>query len=83
MGVEEVTFHNKAKIRIQAQIYMGRQLVSTCVVDPGEVHTLLCGSAVHDIYCRHAATGWEVAHKRDNEAKSVTLNQQRERFILS
>lgn len=82
MNLQEITFHNKASIRVQAQIFIGRQLISTCVADPGETHTLRCGSAEHDIYCRHASTGWEVARKRNNEAASVTLSQQREHFIL-
>jgi len=83
MSVEEISFLNKTKIRIQAQIFSGRQLISTCVADPGEMYTLQCGSAGHDIYCRHASTGWEIAHKRNNKTISVTLSQQRERFILS
>ena len=32
----EIPFHNKTEIRVQAQIYAGRTLVSTCAA---ELHT--------------------------------------------
>jgi hypothetical protein len=83
MAEEEVTFHNKADIRVQAQIFTGRTLVSTCLVSPGEIHTLQSGSIRHDIYLKNAATGWEVARKRDNEAAIVVLSRRKGHYILS
>lgn len=83
MEEEQVTFHNEANIRIQAQIFSGRTLVSTCLAEPGDIHTLKSGSVRHDIYFKNAATGWEVASIRDNEAKTVTLRRLKGHFILS
>ncbi len=83
MDEVQVTFHNMTKIRIQAQIFTGRTLVSTCVADPGKTHTLLSGSNRYDIYLRNAATGWEIARKRDNEATTVTLKQHEGHYILT
>lgn len=83
MAEEQVTFHNKANIRVQAQVFTGRTLVSTCLADPGEIRTLRSGSVRHDIYLRDAATGWEVARKRDNESATVVLSLQKGHYILS
>jgi len=83
MVEEQITFHNRADIRVQAQIYTGRILVSTCLAKPGEIHTLQCGSVRHDIYLRDAATGWELTRKRDNEAATVILSQRQGHYILT
>lgn len=83
MSEPQVTFHNKANIRVQAQIFSEQTLVSTCLAEPGETHTLLSGSMRYDIYFRNAATGWEIARKRDNEATAVTLNQNKGHYILT
>jgi len=37
----EITFHNKTEIKVMAQIFVGRALISTCVVGPGEIQSLL------------------------------------------
>ena len=73
VGEEQVTFHNKPEIRVQAQMFTGRILVSTCLADPGESHTLQSSSVRYDIYLKNAATGWEITRKRDNAAATVTL----------
>ena len=83
MAEEQVTFHNEAHIRVQAQVFLGRSLISTCLASPGEIHTLQTGSAQHDIYLRDAATGLVIAHRRDNEATDVVLSRQHGRYILS
>jgi len=83
MAEDQVTLHNKADIRVQAQIFTGRTLVSTCLVSPGEIHTLQSGSIGHDIYLKNAATGWEIARKRDNEAATVVLSRRKGHYILS
>ena len=68
---------------MQAQIYAGSTLVSTCLANPGEIHTLRSGSIRYDIFLKNAATGWELARKQDHEAATVTLKQQKGRYILS
>ena len=83
MVEELVTFHNNANIRVQAQIYTGRTLVSTCLAQPGEIHTLQCGLARHDIYLRDAATGLELAHKRDSDAATVVLSRYQGHYVLT
>jgi hypothetical protein len=83
MAEDQITFHNSTDMRVQAQVFMGRTLVSTCLANPGEVHTLPIGSVRHDIYVKDAATGWEVARKLDNEAASVELRRREGHYILS
>jgi hypothetical protein len=80
---KQITFHNQSNMRVQAQVFTGRTLVSTCLADPGESQTLLIGSVRHDIYVKDAATGWEVARKLDNEAASVVLRRHEGHFLLS
>jgi hypothetical protein len=83
MAETEVTFHNEVEIKVQAQIFTGRTLISTCVADPGEIRTLLTELSPHDIYFKNGATGWEIARKLGNEAKTLTLSQHRERYIIT
>lgn len=83
MTVTEVTFCNKSEIKVQAQIFTGRALVSTCVANPGEICTLPIHSARYDIYLKNGATGWEIAHKLDSEAKSLTLIRHNGRYIMT
>ena len=79
----EITFHNKAEIKVQAQIFTGRTLVGTCVVGPGEVRTLPAPSVRYDIYLKNGTTGWGIARKLDNEAETLTLSQQKGRYIIT
>ena len=79
----EVTFHNKAEIRVQAQIFTGRTLISTIVVGPGEVRSLPADSLKFDIFFKNGATGWEIARKLDSEAKSFTLSGQKGRYVVT
>lgn len=83
MAEIEITFHNEAEIRVQAQIFAGRTLVSTCVVDPGEDRTLLAESAPYDIFFKNGVTGWEVARELDSEAKVVTLRKHLGRYVMT
>ena len=78
-----VIFHNKAKIRVQAQIFQGHTLVSTCLADPGQTHTLMSGSIRYDIYLKNAANGREIARKRGNEATTVTLKEHNGHYFLT
>lgn len=82
MVEKEITFHNKTEIRVQAQIFVGRTLISTCVVDPGETRILASKSLRYDIFFKNGATGWEVARKLDSGAKSFTLSQQQRRYTI-
>jgi hypothetical protein len=79
----QVTFHNKAKMRVQAQIFTGQTLISTCLAVPGETHTLLSGSNQYDIFLKNAANGREIARKLDIEATIVTLNEHKGRYFLT
>ena len=80
----EITFHNKTEIRVQAQIFTGRTLVSTCVAGPGEIRTLLqAESTPYDIFFKHGATGWEIARKLGCDAVDFTLSQVNGQYILT
>lgn len=67
---------------MMAQIFEGRTLFSTCIVDPGESSTLPSGSLRFDIFFKNGATGWEVARKMDSDANSFTLSKNHTRFIV-
>ena len=82
MAETEVAFCNEAEIRVQAQIFSGPTLVSTCVAGPGETRLLRAESAPYDIFCKNGATGWELARQLDSEAKTVTLRQQMGRYVI-
>lgn len=83
MAVTKLTFHNKISISVQAQIFLGRTLISTCVATPGEVCVLPAESARFDIFFKNSATGWEIARKLNNEARSLTLSQHKGRYVLT
>jgi len=80
---ERVTFHNKATIKVQAQIFTGRTLVGTCLVEPGETRILSADATPYDIFFRNGATGWEVARELNSKAKAFTLNQRQGRYSLT
>lgn len=83
MAATELTFHNKIKLKVQAQIFLGRTLISTCLASPGEVCVLLAESSRYDIFFKNGATGLEIARRLNNEANSLTLSQQNGRYILT
>lgn len=83
MAETEFTFHNQIKLRVQAQIFLGRTLISTCLANPGEICTLLAESSQYDIFFKNGATGREIARKLNNEASSLTLILQNGRYILT
>lgn len=78
----EITFHNQATIKVQAQIFTGRTLVSTCLVGPGETCHLQATTTPYDIYCKNSATGWEMARHLGSEAHSVTLQRRAGRYVV-
>lgn len=80
---KDVTFHNKAAIRIQAQIFSERMLVATGVAGPGESCVLPAETGPYDIYFKNGATGWEVAHQLDSEAKTLTLSRANGRYTIT
>ena len=82
MGKSEITFHNKTEIRVQAQIFAGRTLISTSVVDPGEICILTAKSSGYDIFFKNGATGWEIARKLGSDANTFTLSQNKRRYTL-
>lgn len=79
----EITFHNKTETRVQAQIYAGRTLVSTSLVDPGEIRALPSESLRIDIFFKNSATGWEIARKLDSDANNFTLSQHKNRYTIN
>lgn len=83
MAATELTFHNNIKLRVQAQIFLGHTLISTCLANPGEVCILPAESSPYDIFFKNGATGWEIARKLNNEANSLTLSQQNGRYVLT
>jgi len=82
MVESEITFHNKTEIRVQAQIFAGRTLISTSVVDPGEIRILPAKSLGYDIFFKNSATGWEIARKLGSDANTFTLSQSKRRYTL-
>ena len=83
MADVEVTIHNEIEIRVQAQIFIGFTLVSTCMARPGEVCILPSESTPFDIFIKNGITGWEIARKLNNEAKILTLSQRKGRYIIT
>ena len=79
----EITFNNNIDIRTQAQIFLEGTLAGTCVVDPGETGVLSVEPGRYDIYLKNSTTGWEIIHKLDCEAKTLTLSQQKGRYVIS
>jgi hypothetical protein len=78
----EITFHNKTEIRVQAQIYVGRTMVSTCVVDPGQIRSVPANSLRYDVFFKNGATGWEIARKLDSDARNFTLSKNKSRYTI-
>lgn len=83
MTQTELTFHNNIKLKVQAQIFLGRTLICTCLANPGEVCTLLAESTRYDIFFKNGATGFELARKLNNEAIRLTLSLVNGRYILT
>lgn len=79
----EITFHNKATLRVQAQIFSGRTLVSTCVAGPDEVGILMAKSIRYDIFFKNGVTGWELARALNSDAKTFTLSRQSGRYAIT
>jgi hypothetical protein len=79
----EIKFNNKIDIKIQAQIFNERTLISTGVVEPGESCILTAESGLYDIYFKHGMTGLGLARKLGSERKSVTLSKRRGRYIVT
>ena len=78
----QITFQNKTEIRVQAQIFAGRTLISTCVVGPGEIRSLPAKSLGFDIFFKDSSSGWEIARKLGSDANSFTLSQNKRRYTL-
>ncbi|MBK8433019.1 MAG: hypothetical protein IPL28_17760 [Chloroflexi bacterium] len=79
----EVTFHNKALIKVQAQIFTGRTLISTCLAGPSESCVLAAVLGPYDIFFKNGATGWELARRLDSQATTVTLSHDKGRYVIT
>ncbi len=82
MTESKITFHNQTEIKTQAQIYAGRDLVSSCVAAPGETCVLPANSVQYDIFFKNGITGWEMARKLDSEDTTLALQQRGGRYIV-
>jgi hypothetical protein len=82
MAELEVTFHNEATVRVQAQVFMGRTLVSTTLASPGETILLSVESIPYDVYFKNVATGWEITRQLNSKATTVTLLRKAGRYIM-
>ena len=83
MSTMEVRFHNRAALRVQAQIFDGFTLLSTCVADPDEVCIMSAAIQRYDIYFKNSTTGKELARKLDHEAAMLTLSLEKGRFVVT
>ena len=82
MAEIKVTFHNESELRVQAQIFAGRTLIDTCVLNPGEIHVLSAEPLHYDIFLKNGTTGWEIARKLDSEFTTVTLRHEKGRYVI-
>jgi hypothetical protein len=83
MAETEITFHNKASIKVQAQVYVGRALLGTCVAEPGENATILAELMSYDIFIKNSATGREIVRVLSSKATEITLSQRNGRYVLT
>ncbi len=79
----EITFHNKTDTKVQAQIYVGRTLISTTLVDPGKTHALPAVPSRFDIFFKNSATGWGIARKLGTDANNFTLSLHNNRYTIN
>ena len=82
MAVTEVTLHNESEIKVQAQIFAGRTLIDTSVLNPGEIHVLSAEPQRYDIFLKNGTTGWEIARKLDCEFTTVRLRREKGRYVI-
>jgi hypothetical protein len=82
MTETKVTVHNESELRVQAQIFAGRALIDTCVLNPGEIHVLSAEPQRYDIFLKNGATGWEIARKLDIEFTTVSLRHEKGRYVI-
>jgi hypothetical protein len=83
MAETEIIFHNKMEIKVQAQIFVESELISTCVAAPGESCTLSGRPGHYDIYCKNGMTGRRLAYKLDSDAKTLTLSLHKGSYIIA
>lgn len=82
MAETGITLHNKIDIKIQAQIFAGTTLISTCLVEPGATQILPTSAKPHDIYLKNGAAGWGIAHKLGIVSASLTLDVHNGRYTI-
>jgi hypothetical protein len=82
MTETKVTFHNESELRVQAQIFAGRTLIDSCVVNPGEIHVLSAEPLGYDIFLKNGISGWEIARKLNTEFTTVTLRHEKGRYVI-
>ena len=70
----KITFHNKTEMRVMAQIFVGRTVISTCILSSESLR--------FDIFFKNGATGWEVARKLGSDARSFTLSKHQSQYTV-
>jgi hypothetical protein len=83
MAETNITFHNKAAIRVQAQLFTGRTLISTCVAGPGESRSLPAEVSSYDVFLKDSSTGWELARQLNSKATTLTLSRHKGRYLIT
>ncbi len=74
--------YNNSELRVQAQLFVGRTLIDTGLLDPGETQILATELPCYDIFLKNAVTGWEIARKLDSESSAITLCLERGRYVI-
>lgn len=82
MEENDITFHNEIKIKVQTQIFVENELVSTSLVEPGQSCTMISRASRFDIYCKNSITGWRLAYKLNSEANILTLSGYHGGYII-
>jgi hypothetical protein len=80
---KEVVFHNKASMKVQAQIFLQSTLISTCVANPDETCKMPAISQRYDIFLKNGATGWEIARKLGSESHKLTLSKHKGKYVIT
>ena len=83
MSETDITFHNKINIKVQAQIFVGNELISTCMVDPGQSGKMQGESRRFDIYFKNSMTGWKLAYRLGCSSQTFTLYGHKGSYIIA
>ena len=77
MAKQEITFHNKTDIKVQAQVFASTRLIGTYSTKSGQSCKIEMENAGQDIFFRDGTTGREIARNLDNRLKSLTISKEK------